>query len=223
MPPNGVNIMTAHGSKGLEFDYVFVVNVNDGIWSGKTSRTSFNLPTGFAHDTLEDERRLFYVALTRARRHVFVTYSEKGNDGKDLSPSEFIYEINPQYMETISPEKIDRDFSATREERKSFMKDKEYLNKLFIERGFPVTHLNNFIECPWKYFFIDLLRLPAPQANAALYGSAMHYALADYFNAYKIEEDMEIEKTCELFENYLNRTSRILSMLSLFQKPKKKV
>ena len=208
LPPDGVNLMTAHGSKGLEFNHVFIVHANDGVWGGKRTRQSFVLPTGAERGEVEDERRLFYVALTRARKNVFITYAIHGIDGKDLSPAQFIYEIREDRRKETEVSKINSAALSLAPEvgKKSLFTDSDYIKKLFIERGFPVTHLNNFIECPWKYFFLDLLRLPRAQESHQLYGSAIHQALNDYFSAYAREEDISIEKTLELFENYLHRT-----------------
>lgn len=91
----GVKLMTVHASKGLEFDYVFITGLEDGL---------------FPHDRFgekkedeEEERRLFYVALTRARKKVFLTYagirtifgSQQVN-----TPSEFIYDIEDEFIDS---------------------------------------------------------------------------------------------------------------------------
>lgn len=218
LPPDGVNLMTAHGSKGLEFDHVFILHANDGVWGGKRSHQSFILPTGTERGETEDERRLFYVALTRARKGAVITYALHGMDGKDLSPAQFVYEIREDRRTEVQAPRAE---SASQSRApavlaKSLFTDTAYLRKLFIERGFPVTHLNNFLECPWKYFFLDLLRLPRAQESHQLYGSAIHQALHDYFSAYAREEDITMDETLELFESYLRRTHMSERDLSAF-------
>lgn len=215
IPPQGVQLMTAHGSKGLEFEYVFIVHANDNVWGGKKARKAFALPniggeTGAerapdAGDGAEDERRLFYVALTRARKHVFITSSERDSDGKELSLSRFILEI-PEAHVRRSVEAGSRSIAIKQAGRKSLFKDPAYIRSLFLERGFSVTHLNNFLVCPWRYFFLNLILLPKAQENPQLYGSAIHGALHDYFEAYKREEDMPVDEAVSLFEKYLRRT-----------------
>lgn len=220
LPPDGVCLMTAHGSKGLEFNHVFVMHANDGIWGGKRARQSFLLPTGAERGETEDERRLFYVALTRARLGVVITYAEHGMDGKDLSPAQFIYEIREDRRIEIKAPRPESSAHAPRPatDKPSLFKDKTYLKKLFIERGFPVTHLNNFLECPWKYFFLDLLRLPRTQENHQLYGSAIHQALNDYFSAYAREEDLSVDEILTLFDSYLRRTHMSEKDIEVFSK-----
>ena len=84
----GVNLMTAHGSKGLEFEYVFFAGCNASIWEKKRRPyNGYKLPdTMFssqpANTDEEEFRRLFYVALTRAEQHLSISYCRFKNDGK---------------------------------------------------------------------------------------------------------------------------------------------
>ena len=79
----GVNLMTMHAAKGLEFDTVFVIETNEGSCPYKKAT---------ANDEIEEERRLFYVAMTRAKRKLVISYVKEKN-GKDLLPSRFVSEL----------------------------------------------------------------------------------------------------------------------------------
>ena len=79
----GVNLMTMHAAKGLEFDTVFVIEANEGSCPYKKAT---------ANEEIEEERRLFYVAMTRARRKLVISYVKEKN-GKDLLPSRFVSEL----------------------------------------------------------------------------------------------------------------------------------
>jgi len=204
--PDGVAIMTAHRAKGLEFDSVFILHANDGVWGGKRNRQIFNLPLPDGeegHET-EDERRLFYVALTRAKKEVTVSYHLRGGDGRERIPSRFLEEIheNHRTKEKVSSKSFHKKIPAP----PRLLTDKKYLRALFLERGLSVTHLNNFLKCPWRYFFVDLIRIPQSQSPALLYGSAIHAALKIYFDAYRREETLSIKKTLEFFKGTLRRT-----------------
>ena len=79
----GVNLMTMHAAKGLEFDTVFVIEANEGSCPYKKA---------IADEEIEEERRLFYVAMTRAKRKLGISYVKEKN-GKDLLPSRFVSEL----------------------------------------------------------------------------------------------------------------------------------
>ncbi|MDR3884180.1 MAG: ATP-dependent helicase [Dorea sp.] len=79
----GVNLMTMHAAKGLEFDTVFVIEANEGSCLYKKATTD---------EEIEEERRLFYVAMTRAKRKLVISYVKEKN-GKDLLPSRFVSEL----------------------------------------------------------------------------------------------------------------------------------
>lgn len=91
---DSVKLMTIHNAKGLEFPYVFVCGLNEGIFPGKHTDTL---------DKLEEERRLAYVAFTRAERILFLSDSEGVSfDGLFRYPSRFIFNTDRAYMEYTS-------------------------------------------------------------------------------------------------------------------------
>lgn len=79
----GVSLMTMHGAKGLEFDVVFIIEANDGVIPYKKAKLD---------SEIEEERRMFYVAMTRAKRKLFISYVKKKN-GKEQYPSRFVQEL----------------------------------------------------------------------------------------------------------------------------------
>lgn len=204
--PDGVAVMTAHRAKGLEFDHVYILHANDGVWGGRRSRELFHLPIsgGNENHEIEDERRLFYVALTRARKEATVSYYLLGDDGRERLPSRFLEEMDERHLEkkSVSEKPPHPRVSKT----PAVLSDKKYLRSLFLERGFSVTHLNSFLTCPWRYFFVDLIRIPKSQTPALLYGSAIHNTLKVYFDAYARDEDLPIQKVLGFFESSLRRS-----------------
>src|SRR5690606_10172372 len=93
-----VAMMTIHLAKGLEFPYVFIVGMEEDLFPSAMSMNT--------RSELEEERRLFYVALTRAEHQAYLTYAQsRYRWGKlvDCEPSRFIQEIDPQYLEFLSP------------------------------------------------------------------------------------------------------------------------
>lgn len=211
-PSHGVRVMTAHKAKGQEFDFVFIAFAQDGKWGGRRSRSLFELPIYLNADVKEgtdDERRLFYVAITRARREVSVCWHAKGEDGRDILPSRFIFEMEKSVLSPITIQNsglVSERASLRQKHHPPFFRDKKYLNSLFLEQGFAVTHLNNFLECPLKYFFLNLVRLPRAQTGPELYGQAVHIALAAHFNAYRRDADKPLSETLRIFDGALRRT-----------------
>ena len=94
-----VALMTIHLAKGLEFPYVFIVGMEEDLFPSAMSMST--------RSELEEERRLFYVALTRAEKQAYLTYAQsRYRWGKltDSEPSRFIEEINGEYLEYLTPE-----------------------------------------------------------------------------------------------------------------------
>lgn len=196
-----VHMMTAHGSKGREFDYVFIINAIDGHWGNKRhyellqlparvfSLSGGNLDQGNGDD---DERRLFYVALTRAKREVFVTYAKTGPDRQDQLPSRFIGEIKPELIDSAEVSNYEKDFDKHKDiffipgkPLGADIKSKDFIRELFLERGLSVTALNNYLKCPWQYFYVNLLRIPRAKSKPEMYGTAVHGTLKDFFDGLK--------------------------------------
>lgn len=217
-----VNLMTAHGSKGLEFEYVFFAGCNAAFWEKKRKPGGgYSLPdTMFAsqpkHKDDEELRRLFYVALTRAQLHLTISYSRFKNDGKELEPSMFIAEILDEHdlniiREIIQPEEMSEFavlyFGETEAPAIEKMEE-EFISRLLEKFVMNVTALNNYLRCPLEFYFKNLVRIPSPKNEATEFGSAVHYALEKLFR--KMQDNQENifpskEEFIFDFEWYMNR------------------
>ncbi len=215
IPLNTVRVMTVHKSKGQEFDFVFIINVYDTHWGNLHNRgAKFEIPWSYFIDIYgregevddnSDERRLFYVAMTRARKNVYISYSVCSKDGREQIPSQFLSEIPDRLIEKVDLKEFNEYFSSHQHElftaenkvRESFV-TKEYASELFRRQGLSVSALNNYLECPWKFFFVNLIRLPEKINNSNLFGSAIHGAFNQYLIHLKkgrsVSEKFLIEK-----------------------------
>jgi DNA helicase-2/ATP-dependent DNA helicase PcrA len=194
---DGVHLMTAHKSKGLEFEHVYIIGGYDKHWSNKRDITYFESPIPMlapeGEDKIEDERRLFYVALTRAKKRAVITFAKEGTDGREQLPTQFIGEIAPEFISSHATFELEA--LLTKESRaKAFqpkvqhgieLTNKEYLQHLFLEQGLSVSALNNYLKCPWNFFFNNLLRIPKAYTKHQMYGNAVHAALYAFFTEYK--------------------------------------
>jgi DNA helicase-2/ATP-dependent DNA helicase PcrA len=212
---NGVNFMTAHGSKGLEFEHVFMIGCNKKIWDTKGRNSGFTYP-----DTLmqaptsevaekEEARRLFYVALTRAKQHLMVSYAAADKQEKDLEASQFIGEIlatshlKVQHPKVTPDDMVDFYLTQFNEDEKPKVQllDTNYINQLLQNYTLSVTHLNNYLDCPLRFYFQCLIRVPSGKSPAATFGSAVHDALKRAFRKVKDKGD-EFPTTEEFMQDF---------------------
>ena len=210
-PDFQIKAMTAHGSKGLEFDYVFIPYAGEESWVGRHLGSSFYLPEKSSSDNdIRDIRRLFYVAITRARKHVSVLYSLEESDGKTLSPLRFINELQakslnlkvlPRMEFSLSPESIEK---AETTPYQNLLQNQA--KKVLLDSGLSVTALNHFLECPSKFLYESVLRLPQAPSVSSDKGNAMHSAISSVWimkdrSVPKIEETIK-----EVTAEYINKT-----------------
>lgn len=201
-----VRLMTAHGAKGLEFEHVVIVHAMDGIWGGR--RTVDKVPllpevfisysTEREEDAEADERRLFYVALTRARKSVTISESDRDDSDRERAPAQFVSEIDPSLLTLIKTDTVESEYEAAFptffEKGRDTIEllgeamDKSFVQELFQEEGLSATALNNYLECPWRYFYRNLLCLPEVREPHLYYGQAMHKAIERYVLKRKEEE-----------------------------------
>ncbi len=197
---DSIRLMTAHKSKGLEFEAVFIIHASEKSFGKSSNRDKLPLINEVykrvggkeSVDSLSDERRIFYVSLTRAKKSIFISYHECDTDGKELLPSPFIDELREDRKETHQE---NGDFSFTKMvtdlgTAPQFKEiDKQFVNELFYSEQFSVTALNNYLDCPWKYFYRNLVRIPEVQEKYLLFGTAMHSAVEELFTARAIAKE----------------------------------
>ena len=177
-----VQVMTAHKSKGLEFEVVIAPHLTDNSWGGRTSRTNFKIKIpgqlkAEVHDAADDERRLLYVLMTRAKNKLFLSSSETNPEGKALSPSRLLADIEEGNLSVISTEEVEAAFvplGTVKPEPKESILDTTFLTKVLTERGFSATSLNNYLRSPWDYFYRNVLRIPEIQPVHMQFGTAIH-------------------------------------------------
>ena len=215
-----VRLMTVHKSKGLEFAHVYIIGAVHGVFGGGVDRDRLPLiesvyGVNVSHDeadtSFDDERRLFYVALTRAKESVTITYAHEDEGHRETLPSEFITEIKPELVEQVDSQVWEQRFANDKtfaftpinNEIVTPESEQQFVNELFDKQGFSPTALNNYLECPWKYFYTNLLRIPTAQNKHQAYGTAIHGALADFHNALK-SEPVGKEYLLAAFDRWIN-------------------
>jgi DNA helicase-2/ATP-dependent DNA helicase PcrA len=193
-----VRLMTAHKAKGLEFSHVFLPNLTDKHWGNTSRRTLIKLPGSIIaqpqlnpDEKNEDDRRLFYVAMTRAKEHLYLTHATASN-GRELLPTQFLAEIDPDIIDVVdtSTSEIEAGahllvlFSPIAETNFS-EQEAAYLRELIAQQPITPTGLNNYLRCPKGYLYKNLLRIPTAKGAQQGYGTAIHAAMQAFFLKHK--------------------------------------
>ncbi len=195
-----IRVMTAHSSKGLEYDYVFLPYATEESWMTKSRSSSFILPREKDDtDETRDARRLFYVALTRAREHVNILTGLEEGLGRSLTPLRFIDELDPSHVKRADIQSVyDMPKGRNMEDMEFARKTEliEYAKNVLLEKGLSVTALNHFMNCPSEFFYKSILKLPEPPNGSSEKGNAMHEALSQVWHL----EDKSIENITATIE-----------------------
>lgn len=190
---SGVHIMTAHKSKGLEFETVFVINSTDNTWGSKTRSRSRsisypnNLPIGPVGETEDERLRLYFVAMTRAKRELVMTYAGADLANKETLRANFLQlpEVTAQKPQIDTSLESDIKQATNSWHENVIAVDDTDLHatlKPVLERyKLSATHLNNFLDVtnggPRAFLLQNLLRFPQAMNPSAAFGSAVHKTL----------------------------------------------
>ena len=179
--PETIKIITVHSAKGLEWKYVFVVQLVDRKFPSTERREAIELPRELIKEVLpegdvhlQEERRLFYVGLTRARDGLFLTRAEDYFGKTTRKPSRFLYELG--YVK-------EEEFKAPTAKTKTLAvpeiittKEAHYPKP----ESFSFSSISAFKKCPLEYKYVHLLKLPMPGGAALSFGSTMHKTLEQF-------------------------------------------
>ncbi|MBP7842853.1 ATP-dependent helicase, partial [Candidatus Woesebacteria bacterium] len=221
---NRIALSTAHSAKGKEWQYVFVKGCVDKKWGNGRSRELLPLPDSILtnvdiaqKEKNEDDRRLFYVALTRASKKAYITWSKTRTDGKDLLGSLFITELGDGITPTTeatnkklldnSERLLEKLLSTSPINKMSYTaQEREFFTQLVAEFKLSVTALNNYLKDPHEFMINSLLRVPRAKTPALSFGTAVHFALEQlYGELQRTGTLLSKEKMMQQFEYALKK------------------
>jgi DNA helicase-2/ATP-dependent DNA helicase PcrA len=176
---DAVQVMSIHQAKGLEFDAVFIPALVEGRLPQPHRPDPLSLPVQVVEPTMRgredhtaEERRLLYVGMTRARRRLILTWAGRYQGSRRWRPSRFLTEIG-EGVRFIEP--------ATNlppaGEREALDDPKPESAVGDIPRTLSFTAISAYLECPRRYLYRHRLRIPAPRAVEAQFGSILHLTL----------------------------------------------
>lgn len=230
---SSVHLLSAHKAKGLEFETVFVLSCQDDVWAGRGmgKKISFplNLQVDPAGDDQDDQLRLFYVALTRAKRYLYLTSYEAKDDGEPSSLLRFLLpgeQVSEKEALQNIYSSIKEDTSSLGEEPEAhelltaswlryhtppFLGEEQKLLESLLENyQLSVTHLNNFLNVkgkgPQTFLEQNLLRFPQAKTPSGSFGSAIHSSLEQLsINLRRDGKLPDEEQLLSWFGEYLRR------------------
>lgn len=225
---NGVNLLTAHASKGLEFDHVFMIGCNEKTWVSRDNKLPFELSRILLHNNpygnvsndkgamVEESRRLFFVALTRAKKSIQISYSSEHDN-----ETQFITElISSGTVERKAEHKSDdlnqstitltNDFIAAQfaqpENTQSRKVEDAWLDSFVNNYSMSVSYLNKYLQCPLAFYYEKILKIPTAKNKYTGFGSAIHDTLDDWIkeaNNNPNHEFWNAEWLCNKFEEQM--------------------
>ena len=199
-----INLMTAHKSKGLEFPHVFVIGAIDSAWGEKVRSRSrlirypANLQLQPAGTSYDERLRLFFVAMTRAKTALTMTYSQTNDAGSDTMIASFLTDHTPTIIPaadapTTQLTVAQTDWS-TRLSAPMSAELKDVLAPTLETYKLSITHLNNFLDVsrggPQNFLLNNLLRFPSAKSPAASYGTAIHASLQQLHNLLRADHHL---------------------------------
>lgn len=211
--PEMVKVLTIHGAKGLEFKYVFIANLVELRFPATERRDPIELPEALVKEPLpqgdihqQEERRLFYVACTRAQSGLFFTSAESYTDtGRLKRSSLFLRELElpapPPIQAAVALAEPPTDLPE--------IDELQALRQLQPQR-YSFTQLQAFAKCPLYYRFVYLYKLPIKGAAALSFGNTIHLTLQDFMH--RIQERRNFKQT-DLFNQPSSTKSPALPAL----------
>ncbi len=170
-----VTIITAHKAKGMEFEKVFIVGLTARAWEKGGLPAKIPSPIDQTR-SLEDITKLFYVALTRAKDEVVLSYAAENGEGRDQAPSALI----PEDLPLITPVSDPLPLLHTNVQATEVIQD--LICRYLTEEGLSPSAFNEYLESPPTFFARRVLRLHEPEAPATAIGTAVHAGIAEYLN-----------------------------------------
>jgi len=203
-----VRVLTVHKAKGLEFPVVFLVNLVQEKFPSRRRRDALDvpvdmikalLPSGDYHQ--QEERRLFYVGMTRARRELYLTSASDYGGTRERKVSQFVLEALDLPREATRPFK-----ARPVEEIEHYAPAPEAIDALLVrvppDAEITLSHkqIDDYQTCPLKYFNVHVKRIPIRRHHAVAYGAVVHKVVEYYLKRRAVGNYTPLDDLLAIYE-----------------------
>jgi DNA helicase-2/ATP-dependent DNA helicase PcrA len=224
---DGVNILTVHSAKGLEFPVVFMCNLVSDRFPTRNMSDRIPMPEELIKESIseeldsreehiQEERRLFYVGATRAQEKLYLTAAHFYGDAKrKKKPSIFLHEILQQDVQESFKKPDVGGIEGSAEEKLAQFKGEDDILESDMQdidttKRVSYSQLNTYEDCPKKYKYSYVLKVPSKPHASLSFGSTIHNTLRDFYALLKdsreglegIVEKPDEDKLLELYETH---------------------
>ncbi|HTY45338.1 MAG TPA: ATP-dependent DNA helicase [Patescibacteria group bacterium] len=206
---DAVNVLTIHKAKGLEFRVVFLVTLVSGRFPWPRRSQPIELPDALIKEILpegdfhiQEERRLFYVGMTRSKEELYFTSASDYGGSRMRRVSQFVAEAlgqesaQPQKQASSALEAIER-FAPQKGSSPAAIEEMPADKLLTLS----YYQIDDYLTCPLKYKYVNILRVPIMEHHTVIYGRAMHEAVSSYFQHKCAGEKPSLADLLQAFRN----------------------
>lgn len=202
-----VNLLTTHASKGLEYPVVFVVNLVSDRFPTRNKSDAIDIPEALINEALpsgdehiQEERRLFYVAITRAKKYLFMTLGKNYGGKRDKAPSGFLEETKLPLREIKLDPTEDKPHTNTLFGINSGFRDPVSIKTNFKPDFLSYSQIDTYDNCPLQYKYKYILRIPTMPSHALSFGNSIHDTLRDFHTKIMFGEKISKENLIAIYQ-----------------------
>ncbi len=184
--PDSVNILTVHSAKGLEFKYVFVVNLVEERFPAKSHGEGIEIPLELIKEQLpegdghyQEERRLFYVAITRAKERLFLSSADDYGNVRSKKISRFLAELDYSVSTKKEADLLLSPITVFSGDNKPGADGSAFVYEL--PKSFSFSQIKSYATCPYQYKLAHILKIPIKSSASFSFGQTIHATLQEFY------------------------------------------
>ena len=203
-----INLMTVHASKGLEFPVVFIINLVSDRFPTRNKKDVIEIPEELIKETLptgdehiQEERRLFYVGMTRAKKYLYMTLSKDYGGKREKVASGYLNETNIEIRFLPENELNNKQEQSTLFGQNTAFRDPS-INKIksFVPNLLSHSQVEKYKTCPLQYKYSYILNIPTLPSHALSFGNTIHESLKEFHMKKMFNEKVSLDNLIEIYK-----------------------